>query len=158
MEIYESIFRVSHGGLVILDYGDALLSTGIALNGSHVIESAHFMRAAGMRNFARGGEENSLEFTTAEPAADTGAAVKAALDHAVTVPRTVDDLLIELETGERWTVASAAVKSWAGDSQQGEGIIGARTYSVVGGVITADHSIDAPVYLQPDGYKYFQPI
>ena len=129
MEIYESIFRVSHGGLVLLDYGDALLSTGIALNGSHVIESAH-----------------------------SGAAVKAALDHAVTVPRTVDDLLIELETGERWTVASAAVKSWAGDSQQGEGIIGARTYSVVGGVITADHSIDAPVYLQPDGYKYFQPI
>ena len=101
------------------------------------------MRALGLRNFARGGEQTSLEWTIAEPEADLGSAVKAALNHAVTAPRNVAQLLIELETGQQWTVASASVRSWAGSTQEGEGIIGARTYSVIGGEIGATHGVDA---------------
>ena len=128
---------------MVLDYGTALANPGIVLDGSHLVEAVHFARALGLTRFARGGETHVLEWTVVEPEISMADAVQTSLNHAVTAPRTVAQLVIELESGEQWRIDSAAIESWSADSTQGEGIIGARTYRAVGGVITATHAYPA---------------
>lgn len=142
MEIYESSVRVIHGSLVLLDYGDPLTTPGIVIDGQHVIEPVHYMKALSMAHIKRGGETHTLQWTVADPQSGMAQAIKSSLDHAVSVPRSVELVTLQLQTGEQWRLESGAIQSWASDSNEGEGIVASRSYSAVTGSITAMHDVD----------------
>lgn len=140
--LFESIVKVTHDPdgtpFVLVDYGDDLTSE-ISLEASQEVDEISFVRASGIKTEARGNEANRLMLPLAHEDAGITDAIEGLMNRSISVPRHSADVLIETESGWKWRIKNATIKSWSGrvSDQFSE-----RQIEIIGGELVL---IDSPL-------------
>ena len=143
-EILDSFCRViwdpDAAALVLVDFGDPMWEP-VAIDGEQVVQTAGYVRGAGVKNFPRGNDRHTLTFELARITAGVAEAFKARLAGMATLPRTMKPVLIAFEDGEQWRLADCAVRSWPGGQVEH---IGREGVVILGGTLAADAGVYVP--------------
>lgn len=129
METFESLVKVMHGATTLVSIGDPMWELP-ALNGRQVVQSAQFVRAAGIKAFPRGNQSNELTFSLCNEQTTIEAAMKAQFQFPVTAPKTMADVTVTFADGSGVKIKNAAVESWSGGQTER---LGRHTLRIIGG-------------------------
>ena len=133
-----SVWRITHSGVVLLDYGDRL--TGEPDFGfDKAIEVAPLLRASHVKVFDRGNVQHDFSWDRIVRHASVESARSWRLSHMVAVSGLgVGDMEISIKDGESYTLKNAAMPSMRSESGNGVSASSFESradYSVVGGQI-----------------------
>lgn len=137
MELYDSFLKITYdpdaAAVILLNYGDALWGP-VELDGGQLVQEQGFVRAVGIKAFARGNERHTLKWEMAVETAGLAAAFAAQLNAAIGLPRGSSDMLISISGGAAWRLQSAAIRAWGGGQEEH---ITRQKVEIVGGAMVA---------------------
>ena len=117
MELYDSPVRVIYDpagtALVLVDFGTPMWEP-VALDGEQVVQTASYVRGAGVKHFPRGNESHTLTFTLARETDGGADALEARLTNSLALPRAKADVLLGFESGTQFLLKDCAIRSWRG--------------------------------------------
>jgi hypothetical protein len=144
MELFGSFARITYDpdgiALVLLDYNDDLWEP-LAINGDQMVQVQGFVRAAGIKAFARGNEKTSLNFMKCNIETSVVEGFARLLSDIVALPKSTADILISLEDGRNWRIPDAAIQSWPASQ---EARLTRQTVEIIGGKIAGDAGVYIP--------------
>jgi hypothetical protein len=131
MEVFESLVMVKHGSTVLVALGQPMWELP-RLNGRQVVQTAAFIRAAGVRAIPRGNETHILTFESCHEETDIKTAMFGQLSLPAGLPKGMADVTVTFEDGSGIRIKNAAVESWEGDQTER---LGRHRVNIIGGEI-----------------------
>lgn len=121
MELYDSPVRVIYDpagtALVLVDFGTPMWDP-VALDGEQLVQTASYVRGAGVKHFPRGNESHTLTFTLARETAGAADALESRLANTLALPRGRADVLLAFESGTQFLLKDCAIRSWSGGQME----------------------------------------
>lgn len=120
--------------LVLVAPGDPMWSP-VAIDGRQVVQTAAFVRAAGIKAIPRGNESHELTFSLARETAGAAQALHSRLAATLALPRGMADVLIEVDGQGALRLRDCAVESWGGGQDEH---LTRETVRISGGALEPD--------------------
>ena len=123
--------------LVLVSYG-APMWDPVKVDGGQTIQTAGAIRRTGVKNQPRQNESHTVEFSIARITDNVEAAILAGFVDALSLPRTMRDVLLSFSSGRQFRVKNCAIERWPHDHDPTLDHVAKETVVIRGGEIVAE--------------------